>query len=67
MNRLRGPKVSDIGCFQETVGRNSLVWVFVPLIEIFRFKYVLFIIYEFYFISVFEGFMYRKYYRIRMG
>ena len=32
VNRLRGPKPSDLGYFQETVRRNGILWVVVPLL-----------------------------------
>ena len=31
VNKLGGPKASNLGCFQETVGRNGLLWMFVHL------------------------------------
>ena len=34
VNMLEGPKESDLGYFQETVGRNSLLWVFPPLLQL---------------------------------
>ena len=46
VNRIGGPKVSDLGFFQETVGRNGLLWVFVLLLQIIQVLNCLLFIYD---------------------